>query len=1042
MSADGGCAPGGIRWGSLAGAFLSAMVGYSVALWFGAGLSMGARSSAVFDPVAGAALVVGVLAFRRGWPTMVAALSGVAVAVVGTGLAAGRTPALTVVTVLACVAGQCAAAPTFWALRRRHSSPPALLTALLGAAGAALACGAVVHLLFGTLVEGGAAAVTPVALSARFAGMLTLAPTLLLFSADRHEVWGDGSDLDLFSTRMAEGIVQTVAVVAIAVGALGRGPAFPLALLLLPALLWGAVRLGVRWGAADVLVLASVTALAGALGHAPLGRGSSPAENLLVMGLSLVSAMALVVVVAGYVAVGLRTKALLRVQEGLLHSAFEEALPAMLIVSVSEPDHGAIVAANRSARRMLGGAPDRAATRSTTGQETAPEAPEAAGPDAVEAVGPVVPSLGGTEVPEVRVSAAGVPEVGVPGSRGSEVRVPEVRASEVRGPAARVSAERVPVAGVPTAGVPAAPERLLPGVRCVPLGGGASEGGRRGTGLSAVEDPEARLIGTSWADLVHTRDRQVVEDVLAMLSSAEEPTWRGEIAHARPDGTPFTTLVAASCTVTSDYGLCASVQVLDIHDRKAAENALRQMALHDPLTGLPNRLLLAEHIDKALAVRERRPGNVALLYIDVDGFKEVNDVAGHAAGDELLAAMAERMVSLLRPTDTVARVGGDEFVVLCPDLTEPGEAQAIAQRLVAAFEVPFPVGKTMLQMSVSVGVAVAEEQATAETLLGDADAAMYRAKRQGRNRFETFADELRTQAERRVRVASQLRRALADGELRVHYQPIVDLRDGVIMGAEALVRWQHPELGLLGPSSFLEVAEESDLICEVDAWVLARACTDAATWAVPCGRPSLDLHVNLSARHLGRRRASRVVRAALGGSGLSPRRLVVELTETSLLTVNRGARADLDEIRDTGARLAADDFGTGYSTMTQLVALPLDQIKIDRYFVTGMVRDPRALAVVQALTGLARSLNQDVIAEGLETGEQAEALAELGITAVQGYLACPPLEHAELADLIRRGYRFLGRPQTGARPGAHAAPAEEDIRLPRDDGRVTVGGRS
>ena len=747
-------------------------------------------------------------------------------------------------------------------------------------------------------------------------------------------------------------------LVLTAVGPLAlSGSTLPLALLPLPIVLWAAVRLGVRWALADVAVLAVVSAGSLALGRGPFAAGQGDGDALLVVAqLDLVTTVAVVLVLGAYASTARQTSRVVRSQAELLDQAFADALPAMLLVSLDGRGRGRILTANRSAHAMLGDhdpAHDPAADLPGAGWDGA-----AADPPDLDA--PVV-DLTDTDAPVVDLSLPGHP--GRPDHQDHS-------------------------------GHPDHPDH---------------------PSLSGVADPDDGdgLIGSTWSDLVDVSDRSLVDGLLVALAQEGAPSWRGEIAHLRPDAQPFTALVSAVRTVTERHGVCASVQMVDVHDRKAAEHALRQVALHDPLTGLPNRLLLAEHIDKALAVRAREHTRVALLCCDADGFKAVNDAAGAAVGDELLTAMAERLLSLVRPTDTVARVGGDEFVVLCPDLGDADEAQVIARRLLAAFELPFPVGGTSIQLSMSVGIATAGEETTAETLLGDADAAMHRAKRRGRNRVETYVDELRIQAERRVRVASDLRRALSAGELRVHYQPIVDLRDGAIMGAEALVRWQHPELGLLSPASFLDIAEESDLICEIDDWVLARACVEATTWAALTGRPALDLHVNLSARHLGHRRASRAVRSALGNSGLSPRRLVVELTETSLLTVNRSARADLDEIKDTGARLAADDFGTGYSTMTQLVALPLDQIKIDRYFVTGMVQDTRALAVVQALTGLARSLHQDVIAEGLETTDQADTLDGLGVVAVQGYLPCPPVEPDELCRIVEGGGRLLVRTPSG-----------------------------
>ena len=506
------------------------------------------------------------------------------------------------------------------------------------------------------------------------------------------------------------------------------------------------------------------------------------------------------------------------------------------------------------------------------------------------------------------------------------------------------------------------------------------------------------IVGTPWLAMLHPGDRSTAEVMMSGLRGDARP-WRGEMRHLRPTGAVVDTMVAAAPTHTRKLGWVAGLQLLDVHGQRQAERELRRLVLHDPLTGLPNRVLLTEHVTRALAARARSGGEVALLYFDCDGFKQINESAGHIAGDRVLTEVAGRLLHSVRPSDSVARLGGDEFAVLCTDLDAAAEAEMVAERLLATFTRPFELDAMSLHLTVSIGVSVAGPGTTAEGLLREADTAMYAAKRDGRARFATYEEGLQVEATRRLTVGSDLRRALRDGELRVHYQPIVSIPGGRVVAAEALVRWQHPELGLLAPESFLDVAEETDLVCDIDAWVAAQATRDAVEWPQQQGS-DIDLHLNFSARHLGNHDAPELVGSCLRQSGLVATRLVVEFTETSLLSVADGGRADVDQLRETGVRFAADDFGTGYATLAQLVNLPLDMVKVDREFVARLETDPRARAVVEAVATLGRSLQLAVVAEGVERAEQQVLLEQYGVPAYQGFLHAPAVDVDTLKGML------------------------------------------
>jgi diguanylate cyclase (GGDEF)-like protein len=416
---------------------------------------------------------------------------------------------------------------------------------------------------------------------------------------------------------------------------------------------------------------------------------------------------------------------------------------------------------------------------------------------------------------------------------------------------------------------------------------------------------------------------------------------------------------------------------------------IRHQAQHDALTGLPNRILFVERVEQAM----RAGGDQAVLFVDLDDFKRVNDSLGHAAGDELLVAVARRLRASLRDTDTAARLGGDEFAVLVHD-GGVELASKVASRIIAALREPVEVSGTRMPVQASVGIATALQQRDTDALLRNADVAMYAAKEGGKGRFAVFEPAMHDRLRDRVGLEADLRRALERGELVLAYQPLVSLADGGVVGAEALVRWQHPTRGLLSPAAFLPVAEESGLILPLGRWVLREACRQVGQWTSGHGGRRLPISVNLSAHQLHHPGLVDEVVGALADTGLDPGALVLEVTESAVLRDHEVVAARLGALRARGVRIALDDFGTGYSSLSHLLYLPVDQLKIDRSFVRA---DD---AIVAAILQLGQRLGLEVVAEGVETQAQAERLLALGCQLVQGYHFGRPQPAADFAGLL------------------------------------------
>jgi diguanylate cyclase (GGDEF)-like protein/PAS domain S-box-containing protein len=470
-----------------------------------------------------------------------------------------------------------------------------------------------------------------------------------------------------------------------------------------------------------------------------------------------------------------------------------------------------------------------------------------------------------------------------------------------------------------------------------------------------------------------------------------------DLVAVRADGTTFPVEVTLGPVQTAD-GVLVCAAVRDVTERKRAETALAHQALHDALTGLPNRLLLVDRLEQALGRAARTDGKVAVLFLDIDRFKLVNDSRGHAAGDELILGVAERLRATVRPTDTVARFGGDEFVVVCQEVGTLSEAIAVADRIAVAMGEPFLVAGQEMFLTVSAGIAISGRDPSSETLLRNADAAMYRAKDQGRARCEFFDETMQTKATARLELQTALHWAVQRDELRVFYQPLVDVGSGHAVGVEALVRWDHPEQGIVTPETFILLAEETGLIVPIGSSVLREAARDHVQWgAVSSDRP-FTISVNLSAHQLRHPGLLDQVQAVLDQHGLEASSLCLELTETALLEDLDRHIGVLMALRSLGVRLALDDFGTGYSSLTYLKRFPVDIVKIDRSFVNGLGVDHYDTTIVRGVIELAHALDLVVVAEGIERPEQWEQLRHLGCDLAQGYLFSPPVPADVLLD--------------------------------------------
>jgi diguanylate cyclase (GGDEF)-like protein len=434
-----------------------------------------------------------------------------------------------------------------------------------------------------------------------------------------------------------------------------------------------------------------------------------------------------------------------------------------------------------------------------------------------------------------------------------------------------------------------------------------------------------------------------------------------------------------------------------------ANAQLQHVATHDALTGLPNRLLLGDRLEQMIAQAERRGRRFAVMMMDLDRFKSINDSLGHHSGDELLKEAARRLLARLRRTDTLARLAGDEFVVVLHEIASLRDAESVASSILQDISRPIALSGLEVHVSASIGISVYPENGTdAETLLQHADAAMYHAKKNGRNGFQFFTSTMNAFARERLELENGLRRAINRGEFELHYQPKVDVESGRIDSAEALIRWRHPQRGLIAPGGFIPVAEETGLIVSIGEWVLREACSQARTWQ-NSGVGSIRVAVNLSAQQFRQKNLVEVVGSALQEAGLEPRFLELELTESAVMHDAESSIEILRRLSGLGVRISVDDFGTGYSSLSYLRRLPLDKLKIDHSFIKEVTTSRDDAQIVRAIVSLAHSLHLKVIAEGVETQEQLAFLRDLGCDQYQGYLRSPPVTADAFARLMREG---------------------------------------
>jgi len=449
--------------------------------------------------------------------------------------------------------------------------------------------------------------------------------------------------------------------------------------------------------------------------------------------------------------------------------------------------------------------------------------------------------------------------------------------------------------------------------------------------------------------------------------------------------------------------VCITGIAEDITARKEVEEQLLHLAHYDTLTDLPNRTLFYDRLQQSLAHSRREDGTAAVIFIDLDRFKLVNDTLGHAAGDHLLQQAARRLKAKLRASDTVGRLGGDEFAVILSDLASADDAGAVAQQLMRVLEQPFELDGREMFITASVGITLFPTDGTdPDTLLKNADAAMYRAKEQGRNTCQFYRAEMNARSVERVSLERHLRRALERGEFLLHYQPQLHLKTGQIIGMEALIRWQHPEMGLVSPAKFIPVAEETGLIVDIGSWVLCTACAQNKAFQ-EAGLPPITVAVNLSPRQFRQRGLVKSIRAILEDTGLNPRYLELEITESMVMHNAEEVITTLSELEGMRLQLSVDDFGTGYSSLNYLKRFPVHRLKIDQSFVRDIGTDPDDTAIAQSIIALGHSLDLKVLAEGVETAEQLAFLENAHCDEAQGYYFSRPVPAEEVGRFIARG---------------------------------------
>ena len=508
------------------------------------------------------------------------------------------------------------------------------------------------------------------------------------------------------------------------------------------------------------------------------------------------------------------------------------------------------------------------------------------------------------------------------------------------------------------------------------------------------------LTGHSLLELAHAENQHSMHRMLTELGRAPKTLLSGQFQLRHKNGSWRHLEVVATNLLHEPCVAGIVINAHDVSERVALEEQLQRRALYDPLTGLPSRVLFMDRLEHCLRTAARQSSGVGVLFLDLDGFKLINDSLGHGAGDQLLTAVGRRLADTIRPGDTLARFGGDEFTVLLDDVASPAKASHIASRLLEALSTPFVLQRQERFIAASIGVVWSGPQAEPrqpEDLLREADVALYQAKAAGKGRMVIYKASMSLRAVERLNLETELRQALDHHELHIEYQPIVELSTGRVVGLEALARWTHPRRGPISPSLFIPIAEESGLIVPLGRWVLGEACRQAQDLAsISPGSAPLTVAINVSARQLQQPDFVDQVAQALAEHRLNPKLLEIEVTESTAMDQPSATATNLHALKSLGVKLAIDDFGTGYSSLSYLQRFPVDTLKVDGSFIARLGHDQESTAVVRAVVALAQALGVAVTAEGAETGEQLSLLRELGCTFAQGFYFSKPLPEDEI----------------------------------------------
>lgn len=509
------------------------------------------------------------------------------------------------------------------------------------------------------------------------------------------------------------------------------------------------------------------------------------------------------------------------------------------------------------------------------------------------------------------------------------------------------------------------------------------------------------LIGQNIGMLHSKKTPDGFDEEIALIL-AQEGIWRGERWTLRKNGTEYPGLTTINA-VTDDQRnpIRYIIFCSDISNLKESEEQLRHMAHHDALTGLPNRILFNELLDKSIKLASRRGSSIGLVFIDLDRFKYINDTMGHAAGDELLQEVGRRLQQVVRVADTVARISGDEFVILLEDVDESVQPlMSLMEKIMGAFSRPFIIAKQDIQITASMGVSsYPSDGQDSATLLSNSDTAMYKAKEDGRNTYEFYSTDLSATSQEYVFLENELRKAEKDGQLRLVYQPQIDISSGMLTGMEALLRWHHPERGMIPPDQFIPIAEQNGMIHSIGEWVLNAACQQGKAW-LDQGLDFGRIAVNISGQQIQRGELDTIIQTALDVNDLPANCLALEVTESFVMNRTQENIDQLHNFRAQGIEIAIDDFGTGYSSLSYLKELPIDKLKIDRSFVKDIPQNANDMAISQAVIALGKALSLKIIAEGVETNDQLEFLRDKGCHEAQGYFHSKPIKPDEMSDFI------------------------------------------